>query len=242
MKTLVLTAGVWPTEKEAKDKMRIYMASCKKFGICPNLYVVGRQFPGYRALCLDYQLEYLKTVPTEYTHIIFSDGWDCFFTAPLEEIIGKYVRLGSPEILCSAFYQLGNVSDAEKDYPNCFDDSIRYRYPNRGAYIAEREAIIDAFERMLRLPRQTGDDAFNWYDLWATGWRPMLDSNCEIFQVATDDCVIAEPEDYPLRPRRLYNQHTKSWPCVWHHSGGFSHQSHGKDDRMIPWAKKLEII
>lgn len=234
MKTLVLTCGVFPSEEIARRKMWIFFASCRKFGINATMYGVGRTFPAYRTMMLDWQLEHLKTVSPEFTHVLFTDGWDAFFTATLAEIEGKYQVMGSPDVLCSAFYQLGNVSDVEKDYPRCFDASARYCYPNRGGYIAKREAIIDAFERMVALPRQTGDDCMNWYDLWAQGWRPMLDSQCEIFQIATDDCVISGG--------RLHNTHTDSLPCIWHHSGGYASSDYGKDPAMIPWVRKLGII
>lgn len=239
MNLCVLTCGVFPTEEIARQKMWILFASAKKFGIDVTMYGVGRTFPAYKTMMLDWQLEHLRTLDPSYTHVLFTDGWDAFFTAPLATIIRKYEDMGSPQILVSAFYQLGNVSDAEKDYPNCFDTSKRYCYPNRGGYLAEIPAIIDAFERMLKLPRQSGDDCLNWYDLWATGWRPTLDSQCEIFQIADDDTVV---RDGPDGEPHLLNTHTGRLPCVWHHSGGYTDQVTGKDARMIPWAERLQII
>ncbi len=177
----VVTCGVFPSEEIMRSKLWIFLASCKKFGIEPMIYGVGRTFPAYRMMMLDWQLEFLKTIPTEYTHILFTDGWDAFFTAPKATIIRKYQDMGSPDVLVSAFYQLANVSNAEERYPDLFDTSKRYSYPNRGGYFAKREAIIDAFERMVAQDEQTGDDCFNWYRLILDGWRPTLDSNCEIF-------------------------------------------------------------
>jgi len=247
VKLAVLTAGVWPTEEEARRKLWIFLASCKKFGIEPLLYGVGtKQFPGYRAMMLDMQLDYLKTM-SGYTHVLFTDALDAFFTAGLDEIQEKYKRMGSPPILCSAFFQLGNVSDEEKDYPGCFDHTIRYRYPNRGGYIAEIPAIIEAFERMLAQDGLTGDDCFEWYRGWKEGWfRPMLDSRCEIFQIAEDDisvlhitkCENGKWSDV----NRLVNLYTTSEPCILHLSGGFTDQSSGKDERMLPWARRLGIV
>jgi len=238
MKLAVLTAAVFPSEADARKKMWIFLKSAEKAGV-PNadlhLYGIGRTFPGYRAMCLDFQLEYLKTLQSRYTNVLYSDGWDAFFTGPLAEIIDKYEKKPCPPILASAFYQLGNVSDAQKDYPNCFDPEIRYRYVNRGGYIAEIPAIIEAFERMLAQPNLTGDDCLEWYRGWKDGWfRPKLDSDCAIFQIADDDIRIMN--------LRIYNSYTGSFPCIWHHSGGFTDSERGKDDRMLPWAKKLEIV
>lgn len=241
MKTLPLTCGVFPSDTEARQKMWIMFASCRKYQIDLQMYGVGRTFPAYKTMMLDWQLEYLRTVPAEYTHVLFTDGWDAFFTAGLETIERKYRDLGSPDILISAFYQLANVSDVDLQYPNCFDTSKRYCYPNRGGYLAKREAIIDAFERMLALPRQTGDDCFNHYDAWQEGWyRPMLDSDCQIFQIADDDTVVREHDG--TGEMYLLNTATGSLPCVWHHSGGYTDQVTGKDERMKPWASRLGII
>lgn len=235
MKTMVLTAGVWPTYREAKEKLWIFLASCKKYGIEPSIYGIGTaQFPGYKKMMLDMQLEYLKTVKGK-THCLFSDGWDAMFTGPLDEIECKYIGMGSPSMLISAFFQLGNVSDEEKQYPGCFEHKVKYCYPNRGGYIAEIPYIIDMFERMLKLPRQTGDDCFNYYDAWQEGWfRPVLDSECSIFQVSDSDCGIQNGY--------LYNRYTETFPCVLHLSGGFTSPDTGKDHVMKPWAEKLGII
>ncbi len=239
MNLAITTCAVFPSEEEARQKLWIFLASCQKFGIDPMLFGMGRTFPGYRTMGLEWQLEFIKTISADYSHVLFTDGWDAFFTAPKETIIRKYQDMGSPQFLCSAFYQLANVSDVDKQYPGCFDTSKRYCFPNRGGYIGERQFVIDSLERMLTLPNQTGDECFNWYDLWATGWRPTLDSECEIFQIAEDDTEIDTPEG---GSPRLFNMHTKTHPCVYHLSGGYTSQTTGKDERMIPWAQRLEII
>ena len=243
MKLMVLTAAVFPSEEDARKKLWIFLKSAEKAGVPAvdlHLYGMGRGFPGYKAMMLDYQLEFLnehrKAIQGRYTHILFTDSWDAFFCAPLSEIIANYKAMGAPPILAAAFFQLGNVSDEEAQYPNCFDHSIYYRYPNRGGYIAEYGAIVDAFERMLKLPRQTGDECFNWYDAWQEGWfRPMLDSKCRIFQV-TDNNVTVDAD------RRLFNTATEQQPCILHLAGGYTSSDTGKDHVMVPWARKLGVI
>lgn len=240
MRLMVLTPGVFPSFEDVKRKLWIFLASCEKAGVPKTdlyFYGVGRGFPGYKAMMLDYQLEYLYLRRHDgYTHVLFTDSWDAFFCASLEEIITKYKAMGAPPILTAAFFQLGNVSDEEAQYPNCFDHSIYYCYPNRGGYIAEYGAIVDAFERMMRLPRQTGDECFNWYDGWQEGWfRPMLDSSCEIFQVTDNNATINENG-------RLLNTATGQQPCILHLAGGYCDQVTGKDHVMAPWAKKIGVI
>ncbi len=97
--------------------------------------------------------------------------------------------------------------------------------------------MIAAFERMEEQPNQTSDDCFDWFNGVRDGWfKPVVDTNCEIFQVTHEDCVVM-PSD-----GRLHNTYTDSRPCVYHMAGGYTSQTEGKDDRMIPWAKKLGII
>lgn len=232
MNFLVLTCAVFPTKAEAVSKLWIFLESCKKFGVSPGFYGTERTFPGYRIMKLDWQLEALREFRSEYTHVLYTDAWDAFFTAPLTEIISKYEAMGAPPILTSAYIGLGNESDMSK-YAGMFDESVRYRYPNVGGYIAEIPAIISAFERMM--PIETGDDCFAWYQGWREGWfRPQVDSGCEIFQVGDQDCVAVDG--------RLHNMYTRSTPCILHLSGGYTSPEIGKDDRMIPWAKRLGII
>jgi len=198
----VLTCAVYPSLEIAKSRMWIFLRSCEKFGVTPNFYGVGATFPGYRALKLDMQYEYLKTIPEDVTHVLYTDSMDAFFVRPLTDIVAEYADMGSPSILSAAYYGLANESHEEKNYPGCFDKSIQYRYPHVGGYFAERQAITEAFGRMLQLPRQTGDDCFSHYDAWQEGWyRPMLDSDCRIFQ--------SSAERIGIREGQLYNEDTR---------------------------------
>src|SRR3990167_5607155 len=239
MKLAVLTCAVFPSEKEARSKMWIFLKSAEKAGVLAadlHLYGIGHGFPGYRFMKLEMQLDYLRTLVSRYSTILYSDGWDAFFTGSLAEIVNKYESMGSPSMLYSACWQLGNESRMDP-YKGCFDETQRYRYPCVGGYIADLPAIIDAFERMLKLPRQTGDDCFNHYDGWQEGWfRPMLDSNCKIFQVTDDNCGVS-----PVNGR-LTNYQTVSQPCILHLSGGYTSPATGKDEAMIPWATRLGIL
>lgn len=242
----LVTAGVWPTEEEARRKLWIFLRSCEKFGVEPLLYGVGTQaFQGYRRMMMDMQLDFLKTIVNDYSHYCFSDSWDAFLCAPWTEIVEKYQKLGAPPILMSAYIGLGNESDMSK-YVGCFDESIPYRYPNRGGMIAEIPAMIEAFERMLSQDGLTGDDCFEYYRGWRQGWfRPKLDSGCDIFQVSDVNAKIMDtvgPEKMTEPTPRLYNRVTGRWPCILHLSGGYTDPETGKDAAMIPWARALQIL
>jgi len=240
MKLAVLTCAAFPSEDEARRKLWIFLRSCGKFKIDPILYGIGtQQFPGYKRMMLDMQLDALKQIPEGYTHVLFTDGWDAFFVAGLQEILEKYDAMGRPAFLASAYIGLGNESDMSK-YVGCFDETIPYRYPNRGGYLAERGFAIDCFQNMVDMPHQTGDDCFNWYEGWREGWfRPTLDSKCEIFQVSD---VNASFTNLLTDEVRLLNTVTGSKPCVIHLSGGYADPEHGKDEALKPWARALGIL
>jgi hypothetical protein len=241
MNLMVLAPAVFPNLTEAMSRLWIFNASCLKHNISPTFYGIGNEFPGYRKMKLEMQLEHLRHVRgkgirrgTYVTHILYTDAWDAFFTRPLRDVIKAYQKLGSPPFLASAYIGLGNESDMSK-YKDCFDETIPYRYPNVGGYLAEIGIVIQAFESMLLLPRQTGDDCFNWYDAWREGWfRPKLDSGCDIFQVSDDNAAVADGV--------LINRLTGSMPCILHLCGGYTDPRHGKDDRMKPWARRLGVI
>lgn len=245
MKLMVLTAAVFPSEAEARAKLWVFLKSCEKFGVEPTFYGIGRKFPGYRAMKLDFQLEWLKAYTGDASHVIFTDSWDAFFCAPLTEIIAKHEAMGAPPILVSAAHQAWPREQGDDESYG----SKTYRYPHVGGYIAEIPAIIDAFERMLKLPRQTGDDCFNWFDAWQEGWfRPQVDSGCEIFQVGEENTEVVSrlpgrsPQPTPDSTVRLRNTITGSYPCILHLPGGYTDQVTGKDAAMIPWAKRLGVI
>jgi hypothetical protein len=250
MKLAVLTCAAFPSEGEARRKLWIFLRSCEKFKIDPILYGMGTpQFQGYKRMMLDMQLDALQNIHQSFTHVLFTDGWDAFFTANLEEVMAKYVSMGHPEFLASAYIGLGNESDMSK-YVGCFDETIPYRYPNRGGYIASLPAAIWAFQRMVNMPHQTGDDCYNWYEGWREGWfRPTLDSECQIFQVSDVNAQVRSFQgrdggyfgDFP-DDVRLQNTVTGSNPCILHLSGGYTDPETGKDEALKPWARALGVI
>lgn len=244
MKLMVLISAVFPSEEEARKKYWIFLKSSEKAGVAKedlHLYGTGTlQFPGYRMLKLELQLEYLRKIKRErqdYTHVLYSDPWDAFFCAPLLTIIAKYEAMGAPPILASAACQSWPREQGEVE---TYDMSKAYRYPHVGGYIAEIPAIIDAFEQMLKLPRQAGDDCYNWFDAWQEGWfRPQVDSECQIFQVGDANTEVIPMRNSTIRAR---NTITGSYPCILHLPGGYCDQVTGKDAAMIPWATRLGII
>ena len=243
MKLAVMTAAVFPTIDEAQRKLWIFLRSWEKFGTGYDLHLfgTGRIFPGYRVMGAEWVLEKLHELKNGYSHALFSDSWDAFFCARVEEIEAKYRAMGSPQILVSAYIGLGNESDMSS-YVGCFDESIPYRFPNRGGWIAEIPAMIEMLERMTKSYPDAGDECFLWYWAWRENWfRPVLDSNCGIFQVSDVNASISSTMNL-REPARLYNNLTQSRPCILHLSGGYTDPETGKDEALKPWARALGVI
>lgn len=240
MKLMVFGAGVFGGSQEYLKKLWMFRASCEKFWVDCKFYGTEQtQFPGYRRMKVELMIEFLEQDHGDVTHVMYTDTWDALITGPFSEICSKYDALGRPPILISAYTQLGNVSDPKR-YSGCWDLSKPYCYPCVGGYIAELPLIIETLKRMRDTLPEYGDDCFLWYDAWYQGWfRPMLDSQCQIFQVRSEESTdVVRFKGVP----RIWNMVTDSYPCVLHFSGGYTDQVTGKDEQIIPWAKKLEII
>lgn len=253
MKLMVMAPAVFPSEQEARHKLRFFLRSCERFGIEPNLFGMGTtSFPGYAALNISLPLAYLEKHASEYDTVLATDSWDVLFTGSLAEIQFKYECMGQPPFLASAFYQLGNVSDEQKQYPGVFKHDTYYKFPNVGGYIAEISLAIELLTRMKKEYPQYNDGAFCWYDAIRDGWfHPVLDSNCDIFQVRSEENTEVGNEMKIMGPDgaiiqrwqhpRIRNNITNSFPCIWHLSGGYASHETGKDETMIPFAKMLEL-
>jgi hypothetical protein len=247
MKFLYLSIAVFPSWAEARRKMWVWFRSAERFQHDFHYYgVATKQFPGYRAMKIECQLEWLDSCyawiySNHYTHIFYTDSADCLMLAPPEEIEAKYTEMGCPPVLWSAYHQLGNVSDPARyplfDSPEWVDKYGSYRYPNGGGYIMEVPLLLD-YLRQATLT-DTGDDCFILYDRFQSGWDATIDSNCAIWQVrGTENCDVVERDGRV----RLHNRVTGEYPCVIHESGGYTDQQTLKDHTMIPLARRLGII
>lgn len=236
MNLLVDGPAYWPTEEIARNKVWLYLKSCDKFGIQPLLYGIGcTQFQGETPMRISGQIETLQIAKRnyEYTHVLFTDLWDVMFVAPLDEIIEKYKNMGAPHCLIGGASRNMNVHP-DNLYDDRFDQSKRYRYMTPSFYIAEIPYILEAFSRMEC--KTTHDQSPDFMKGWIEGWfRPMIDSNCEIFGIDDDN--------YCMRDGRVFNMHTGTYPSVFHARGGdYVDPETGRDHLLLPWAKRLGIV
>lgn len=238
MKLLVTGPAYWPTEDMAQKKFWLYLSSCKKYGITPQFYGPRTDhYYGGAGMRIYGLLDFLKTVGSDYTHVLFSHLWDVLFTRPLPEIVAKYKYFGSPPLLMGAAKQdISDLHPPESDrYLPLWDTSGVYWYPAWSMYMAEIPYIVDRFGKI-----ETGhyNDCVPLLNaLESRVLEPMYDRQCEIFQTVID----GEPE-IDVMDGRAHNCLTGTYPAIIHFLLGDADQETGKDRFIIPWAKRLGII
>ncbi len=226
IKLAVLTTAFFPNLKP----LRMFTLSATKYNWHP-IHFMGLHEP-YRPWAemkiRDKIPEFKGLIREGYSHVLYSDGRDAFFTGSATEVLEKYHSLGSPECLVSTEPNCNPNPAMDSNYP----DIGKYRYHCVGGYLAELPWMLDQFERMLPYMAKSGDDAEIWQWGWQEGWfRPELDHRCEIFQTldhAEDDLIVTID-------RRLGNARTGTQPCIFHLNGGYSDPIYGKYDQMIGW-------
>lgn len=239
MKLLVITAAYFPFVEIAQRKLWIYLKSCRMYGIDPVLIGTGcLYYPGLVDMRINGILHFLNSYTGDATHVLYSDGWDAFFTAPMEEILLKYNRYGAPPILIAASPNCGNIQDVDSSpYAGLFDTDRHYRYPGL-FYIAEIPTMIRLFQWMKQkglVNSLAGDDHTPWLEAWKEHYQMEVDWDCHIFQGTMDGhCVVEDG--------RIHNRLTGSTPAIVHFGGGYCDPVYGKDPQIIPWARAVGIL
>ncbi len=245
IKLVVICPKVYANEEEANKHMRFMLKSCEiqKIELTTYGFPVSA-FPGFIDITTRLQLEFLKTIRNSFSHILYSDGGDAFFTGSLQEIIEKYNQLGNPQMLCATwdrFFPEGPWIEInpEFDYEIQPEEFLNYYYPSStpfrvpqvGGYIAEIPYLIDTYEEMMNYTHKYGgDNAHIWRDSWIEGWfRPERDLTCQIFQVESKlNCL-------DIKDNRLHNTITNSFPCILHCNSGYTDPINGKYERIKPF-------
>lgn len=230
IKLAILTTAFFPNIRP----LRMFVASAIKYGYDPIQFMGLRQQyrPWAEMKIKDKIPEFQRLIYAGFTHVLYSDARDAFFTGPYSEVLEKYQTMGSPSCLASTEPNCNPNSAMDYYYP----DVGKYRYHCVGGYLAELPWMLNKFTRMLPYMAKSGDDAEIWQWGWEEGWfRPELDSGCEIFQTldhAENDLGVNDIG-------RLENMVTSSFPCIFHLNGGYSDPITGKYDHMIEWWNRL---
>ncbi len=226
----VLTTAFFPN----LHPLRMFTLSASKYGYFPIHFMgLHEQYRPWAEMKIRDKIpEFRKLIAEGFTHVLYTDARDAFFTGPCKEVLAKYEAMGSPPCLASTEPNCNPNPAMDEHYPNIG----KYRYHCVGGYLAEIPWMLDMFCRMMPYLAKSGDDAEIWQMGWAEGWfRPVLDSKCEIFQTLDH----AEMDLRISTGGRLGNLETASQPCIFHLNGGYSDPITGKYDHMAGWWKLL---
>lgn len=176
MKLLITGPAYWATEEIFRKRFWLYLASCEKFGITPQVYGIGTEhYYGGGEMRIYGLLEYLKTVDSSFTHVLFSHLWDVIFVDSLSSIVEKYKRFGLPPLLMGAARterasNLFDLHPPEIDpYLPLFDMMQLYPYPAWSMYIAEIPGLMHFANHGDRVPAGSSSvGTISWLSFYAS--------------------------------------------------------------------------
>lgn len=154
----------------------------------------------------------------DFTHVLFVDGYDSLMLASEAEVLAKFQAFKRPVVICAAVSCYPDRKLAESFAPT----STPWRFPCAGAWLGERDAVIDLVMSALELappnpknPRQGSDQGLIQQVMLAKPDMVAIDGQCELFQVTT----LSRPLNFA--GGRITNTVTGAQPCVIHGSQGF---------------------
>lgn len=238
MKLMILTAAVFPTVEAAMSRMPLLLASVKKYGTGLHFYGIGHPcFPWWCELKIKMQMDYLEANHADYTHVLYTDARDSFFTAPAETIIEKYEPHQNEILVSCCEADCHQIAGGLEAYGET--DPKRFVYPHVGGYIGPIDLVIETKRKMWANSPGRIDDMLVWYEAWKEGYfRPARDLECKIFQVSERD---SNEDHLEIKDGRLYNMATDQYPCILHLTGGYSRPDEGlsKPERLLPWWNRI---
>ena len=187
--------------------------SAARVGVEIIRYGEGEPWPrDYRVGKLVRGIECVESLPADVTHVMFLDNSDSLILAGPEEIVAQFEA-----------YDLGKslIIQGEK---NCYPDKkLESAYPapdypwhfvNSGGWIARKEVALKNMKLAAGLAGYC--DQLCWTRLYLSGKGDVeVDQQCRIFQ----SMYLQTPEELRMVNGRLWNDVTKSGPCVAHWNG-----------------------
>lgn len=234
----VLTSCFFPNHKPIK----MLEASARIHGIPLRTYGDEEQYANWTRMKVHRMIPELEKLQAEgFTHFLYTDGRDAFFTASLDSIKDRYKTLGSPDGLLSGHPDPFPI----EDLAHCWDHlrPAKYRFHCCGGYLGRIDYWLETHRRFVQDDYESrltgGDEAGVWQWAWVDGWfRPKVDTECIIFQNlggCESDVKVDKWAGIPL----LWNAYTGSTPAILHFTGYCKDPIYGVYDAMKPWWDKL---
>jgi hypothetical protein len=246
----VVTVSQFP-EEQCHDRLLLFAATARKQGIRIHAFGTCEPFRGYTDAKILRMREWIRSLPSHYTHVLYCDAVDTGLVASSTEILENFQSLGTP-ILTGAEASCWPVAHRQ-EWAQAFPDACGGRnWSQAGNWIGERTAILDALDLMARWYEQMGsEDSTGLGDPWdmRTAWphRWARDNDQYLWQclqrqrnlpltIDSEFAVIANlyAEDsrfdgsgaFAFDQTRLVDKITGHRPCVLHFSGGAHNYFH----------------
>ncbi len=195
-----------------------YLASCRKFGIEPEILGVGEPFP---AMCtrLVYVIRRLRELPEDEI-VLFSDSWDVVFVRSLDDLQEVFLSFSAPCVFSAEPHFLYIKADKYKQwqrYPAGTEVGL-YRFINGGGWIARAGYMADMLEEIDCPPDYSCDQTL--FNQWFIEHpdRIVLDHEQKVFS-STIFREGFEHTDFETVDGVLRNKQTGSTPCLVHFGG-----------------------
>jgi len=230
-RTLVCTTLMYPVG--LPQGARLMLESARRVGIDVEVIGAGLPFDNWWVSKCVRLFEAIGD-RQEFDHILFVDGEDILFLAPLDEFHEGFASYGAPfviggEHICWPCSWLA-------DHP-AFGSAL-YRYPQAGFWMATWQGFLDAFAALhaVRDPERQMDnyqtifncDQARFHLAIADGSLPAA---IDVEQRLCHNFLRNAPLDWsePARPRSPF---TKSRPCLLHFNGTSKAEMSGAAQRL----------
>ena len=190
-------------------------SSLERHGIPYNVYGMGMPWVGNGMKQVAALATARRAVSEHYEFVLSLDGYDTLCLADEWEIVGKFLALSHPMVICGEMNCWPDPRLACR-YPPAVSSSP-FRFINAGAYIAytgyllammDRWGITESFEA-------GSDQGFLTERLLSDPGCIHIDSECNIFQAL---CGL-KPDFFVCSGGRVVNPITHRIPCILHGNG-----------------------
>jgi hypothetical protein len=233
---VVLTSCFFPSRKPIK----LLELSAKLQGAAPlRTYGDGEEYFNWTQMKVNRMIPELEKLKAEgFTHYLYTDGRDAFFTRHFSHILDVYEFWNRPDAILSAHHVPFTM--AELAHHNDFLKPNKYRHHCCGGYLGRIDYWLETHRRFVRDDYESrptgGDEAGVWQWAWADGWfRPQLDVGCHIWQnLGGCEADVTFDEE-----GTLHNRYTGSNPSILHFTGYVKDGVYGVYDAMMPWWNRI---
>lgn len=170
---------------EKEHLTEILKESCAIQGL-PLRFVQSAKFGGHwqgsmRIGKMEAVLENLPELSKEFTHVLWSDGYDTFACHDEAHIMAQYVKKLSPPILFSGEKNCWPDPGVADRYPA---SHFPWRFINAGTWMAEVSYLAEALRMIVDNAGNEHDDQRLWTHAYLGGILPgcEVDVGCAVFQ------------------------------------------------------------